>query len=69
MTALSDSLSRQHLTGGLIKAGFHEVVVNEATIKVGPVGAVSQFRCNMLRPIGYGEDQDRKARQAIDPNF
>jgi len=22
------------LTGGLIKAGFHEVVVNEATIKV-----------------------------------
>jgi len=23
----------EHLTGGLIKAGFHEVVVNEATIK------------------------------------
>jgi isopenicillin N synthase-like dioxygenase len=24
----------EHLTGGLIKAGFHEVVVNESTIKV-----------------------------------
>lgn len=24
----------EHLTGGLIKAGFHEVVVNESTLKV-----------------------------------
>jgi isopenicillin N synthase-like dioxygenase len=24
----------EHLTGGLIKAGFHEVVVNEATLQV-----------------------------------
>jgi hypothetical protein len=24
----------EHLSGGLIKAGFHEVVVNEATIQV-----------------------------------
>lgn len=24
----------EHLTGGLIKAGFHEVVVNDATLKV-----------------------------------
>jgi isopenicillin N synthase-like dioxygenase len=24
----------EHLTGGLIKAGFHEVVVNEATVEV-----------------------------------
>jgi isopenicillin N synthase-like dioxygenase len=25
----------EHLTGGLIKAGFHEVVVNESTVEVG----------------------------------
>jgi len=24
----------EHITGGLIKAGFHEVVVNDATLKV-----------------------------------
>lgn len=24
----------EHITGGLIKAGFHEVVVNDATVKV-----------------------------------
>lgn len=24
----------EHLTGGLVKAGYHEVVVNEATMKV-----------------------------------
>jgi isopenicillin N synthase-like dioxygenase len=25
----------EHMTGGLIKAGFHEVVVNDATLQVG----------------------------------
>ena len=24
----------EHITGGLVKAGFHEVVVNDATLKV-----------------------------------
>jgi len=24
----------EHITGGLVKAGFHEVVVNEATLEV-----------------------------------
>jgi isopenicillin N synthase-like dioxygenase len=27
----------EHLSGGLIKAGFHEVVVNERTVEVNPV--------------------------------
>lgn len=25
----------EHITGGLIKAGYHEVVVNDATLEVG----------------------------------
>jgi isopenicillin N synthase-like dioxygenase len=31
----------EHLTGGLVKAGFHEVVVNESTVEVGSTFALS----------------------------
>jgi isopenicillin N synthase-like dioxygenase len=34
----------EHITGGLIKAGYHEVVVNDDTIKVGE----SLFSCFVL---------------------
>jgi 2OG-Fe(II) oxygenase superfamily len=44
----------EHLTGGLIRAGYHEVVVNEATITVSSFRIVAfSFRCtyHSLRPF------------------
>jgi isopenicillin N synthase-like dioxygenase len=34
----------EHMTGGLIKAGFHEVVVNEATLRVGTTSFIAVSR-------------------------
>lgn len=47
----------EHLTGGLIKAGFHEVVVNEATVEVG----TSHY---MTKSINNGDLLDNRETQS-----
>ena len=48
----------EHLTGGLIKAGYHEVVVNEATVAV--ILSMAPFPCSPV--LNEYERPSRDAR-------
>jgi hypothetical protein len=60
----------EHLTGGLIKAGYHEVVVNEPTlaVKISPCYRALVLLCSM-KVKGYPKTQSRISGSASRQNI